>query len=69
MKRDFYVVIERDEDGFYVREVPGLPSCYSQGKTIDELLANLKEAVLLCLEKEKVETLPEFVGLQKVSLE
>jgi len=52
MKRDFYVVIEKDEDGYYVGEVPGLRGCYSQGKTIDELLENIKEAILLCLEDE-----------------
>jgi predicted RNase H-like HicB family nuclease len=70
VKRDFYVVVERDEDGFYVGEVPGLRACYSQGKTIDELLENIKEAILLCLEEEgDAKSLPEFVGLQKVSLE
>ena len=42
MKKEFYVMIEQDEDGFYVGEVPGLRACYSQGKTIDELLKNIK---------------------------
>jgi len=68
MKRDFYVVIEKDEDGYYVGEVPGLRGCYSQGKTIDELLENIKEAILLCLEDEGEEALPEFIGVQRVSL-
>ena len=68
MKGEFYVVIERDEDGFYVGEVPGLRACYSQGKTIDELLENMKEAILLCLEEAGEEPLPEFVGIQKVSI-
>jgi len=70
MKKDLYVVIERDEDGVYVGEVPGLRACYSQGKTIDELLTNIKEAIFLCLEEEgEAEVLPEFIGVQKVSLE
>jgi predicted RNase H-like HicB family nuclease len=47
--REFYVVIERDEDGFYVGEVPQLPACDSQGATLDELLKTMKEAILLCL--------------------
>jgi len=68
MKRDFYVVIEKDEDGYYVGEVPGLRGCYSQGKTIDELLENIKEAILLCLEDEGGEALPEFIGVQRLSL-
>ena len=69
MKKEFYVVIEKDEDGFYVGEVPSLRACYSQGRTLDELLRNVKEAILLCLEEGGTDTLPEFVGLQKVSLE
>lgn len=65
-KREFYVIIERDEDGYYVGEVPQLKGCYSQGETIDELLANIKEVIELCLEEEEDERLPEFVGIQKV---
>jgi predicted RNase H-like HicB family nuclease len=68
IKREFYVVIERDEDGYYVGEVPHLRGCYSQGETIDELLANIKEVIELCLESESEndETIPEFIGIQKV---
>lgn len=51
MKRDFYVIIERDEDGFFVGEAPQLRACYSQGKTIDELMENIKEVIQLCLEE------------------
>jgi predicted RNase H-like HicB family nuclease len=48
--REFYVIIERDENGYYVGEVPQLQACYSQGETIDELMANMKEVIELCLE-------------------
>ena len=41
MSHEFYVVIEKDEDGFFVGEVPQLKACYSQGKTIDELSVSL----------------------------
>jgi predicted RNase H-like HicB family nuclease len=64
--REFYVVIERDEDGFYVGEVPQLRACYSQGRTFDELMANIKEAIALCLEEEQPAFVPEFIGVQKV---
>lgn len=50
--QEFYVVIERDEDGIYVGEVPQLRACYSQGETIDELMTNIKEAIELCLEDQ-----------------
>ncbi|PHM10592.1 type II toxin-antitoxin system HicB family antitoxin [Nostoc sp. 'Peltigera malacea cyanobiont' DB3992] len=48
--REFYAIIERDEDGYYVGEVPQLKACYSQGETIDELMANMKQVIELCLE-------------------
>ncbi|MCX7593078.1 MAG: type II toxin-antitoxin system HicB family antitoxin [Fischerella sp.] len=51
-KREFYVIIERDEDGYYLGEVPQLKACYSQGETIDELMNNIKEVVELGLEQE-----------------
>lgn len=64
--QEFYVIIERDEDGYYVGEVPQLKACYSQGETIDELMDNIREVVELCLE-EQSEVLPfEFVGVQKI---
>ena len=66
--RDFYVMIERDEDGYYVGEVPQLRACYSQGRTLDELMANIREAIQLCLEDQEEKELPEFVGLQRVTL-
>lgn len=49
--RDFYVVIERDEDGLYVGEVPELKACYSQGETVDELMENIREVIEMCLEE------------------
>ena len=67
MKREFYVLIEQDEDGFFVGEVPQLRGCYSQGRTMDELLQNIREVIELCLEEQpSAGQWPEFVGLQKV---
>ncbi len=66
--REFYVLVEKDEDGFYVGEVPQLKSCYSQGKTLDELMINIKEVIELCLEEEDVSPLPEFVGIHKIEI-
>jgi predicted RNase H-like HicB family nuclease len=39
------VMIEQDEAGYYVAEVPALPGCLSQGKTREEAIANIKEAI------------------------
>ena len=65
---NFTVIIEKDEDGFYVGSVPALRGCHTQGKTIDELLENIKEAIELCLEVEKEAPKEEFVGIQQVKV-
>jgi len=41
--REFYVIIEEGEDGYYVAEVPQLRGCYTQAKTLDELMARVKQ--------------------------
>jgi predicted RNase H-like HicB family nuclease len=66
--REFYVMIERDEDGLFVGEVPQLRACYSQGRTIDELMSNMREVIALCLEETEDDIANEFVGVQKVSV-
>lgn len=40
-----HVIIDQDEKGYYVAEVPALPGCLSQGKTYEEAIANIKEAI------------------------
>ena len=66
-RREIYIVIERDEDGFFVGEAPQLRACYSQGRTLDELLVNMREVIELCLEdQDDLGQLPEFVGIQKL---
>jgi predicted RNase H-like HicB family nuclease len=51
LPRDFIVIIERDEDGMYVGEAPQFRACYSQGRTNDELMDNIREVIVLCLEE------------------
>jgi predicted RNase H-like HicB family nuclease len=64
--KEFYVVIERDEDGIYIGEVPQLKACYSQGETIDELMKNIREVIEMCLEELGEESTTEFIGVQRV---
>ncbi len=68
MAREFYVVIEKDQDGFFVGEVPQLKGCYSQGRSLDELMANIKEVIEMCLEEQEIDSITEFVGIQKVEV-
>jgi len=53
MAKDFYVIIGKDEDGFFVGEVSSLKGCYSQGKDINELIKNMQEIIALCLEDDQ----------------
>jgi len=68
MARDYTLIIERGEDGLLVGSILELPGCHTQGKTIEDLLSNIKEAIELYLEVEKPDVTTEFVGLQKISL-
>ena len=52
-KKGFYVVIEKDEDGYFVAEVPQLAGCHTQAKSLDELMTRAEEVVSLCLEANK----------------
>ena len=67
-QQDFYVIIERDEDGMYIGEVPQLQACYSQGETIDQLMANMREVIALCLEEMTEISISEFIGVQRVTV-
>ncbi len=50
---EFTVVVEPDENGFYVASVPLLQGCYTQGKTYEEALENIKDAIRLHIEARK----------------
>ncbi len=64
---EYTVIIERDEDGYYVGEVVELPGCFTQARSIEELLKRIKEAIELYLEETgEVEIKTEFIGLQRV---
>ena len=66
---EFNVLIEQDEDGIYVAKVPDIVGCYTQGKTVQEVLERIKEAIEVCLESEVDSITPlKFVSLQKVEI-
>jgi predicted RNase H-like HicB family nuclease len=68
-KKQFLVLIEKDEDGMLVGTVPSLKGCHTQAKTLPALLERIKEAIQLCLEVERTPLSPlEFVGLQEVEV-
>jgi len=70
MRYQFTVLIEKDEDGFYIAEVPELKSCYTQAKTFEELLKRIKEVIELCIEEQGLPLIQkQFVGVHQLELE
>ena len=69
MLRQFDVVIERDEEGFYVASVPQIPACHTQARSLDEITQRIREAIELCLDFEGApEHTLEFGGIQRVTI-
>jgi predicted RNase H-like HicB family nuclease len=67
VQRNFDVVVEKDEEGYYIASVPALPGCHTQARSLDELDRRVREAIELSLEVEGApENDLEFVGIQRV---
>jgi len=64
----FMTTIDRDEDGVWVVECPSIPGCISQGKTKDEALEHVKEAIVLCLEVRAERGMPLTVETNQVEV-
>lgn len=64
----FVVTIERDEDGAWITECPSIPGCISEGKTEDEALANIREAIIGCLEVRAERGMPLTVATREVEV-
>jgi predicted RNase H-like HicB family nuclease len=67
MNREFSVVIEKDEDGYFVASVPMLRGCHTQAKSLDVLMIRIKEAIELCLQVEDP-AVTEFIGIQRMAV-
>ncbi len=62
------VTLERDESGMVVAECPSIPGCVSQGRTEDEALANVREAIRACLEARAANGMPLTVAVREVEV-
>lgn len=62
------VILERDETGMIVAECPAIPGCVSQGQTEQEALANIREAIIGCLEVRAAQGLPLTVRTVEVEV-
>lgn len=64
----FIVTIDRDEDGMFVVEYPSIPGCVSQGKTEQEAIVNIKDAIKQCLEVRAERGMPLTVRMREVEV-
>jgi predicted RNase H-like HicB family nuclease len=67
-RREFSVVVERDSEGYYVANVPELPRCHTQARSLDKLMERIKEAIELCPEVEHDVPATEFFGVKRVAV-
>ena len=66
---NFPVIIEKDEDGFFVADCPDLPGCHTQGKTLEEAITNIRDAIKLNLKILKEETNVKIVDQDEIKFE
>ena len=70
----FQVIIEQDEDGFFVADVPALKGCHTQGKTFEEAMNNIREVITMCIQElkeegQQIETAyPEVIGIKTIEI-
>ncbi|MCR4335202.1 MAG: type II toxin-antitoxin system HicB family antitoxin [archaeon] len=66
---NFVVLVEQDASGWFVARVPDIQGCQTQGKTVEQALERVKEAIQVCVEVDKIRPSDmRFVGLQNVQV-
>jgi len=64
----FNVTFDRDEDGIWIVECPSIPGCVSQGRTKEEALENIKDAIAACLQVRAQRGFPLTIETQQVEV-
>jgi predicted RNase H-like HicB family nuclease len=62
------VTLDRDETGMIVAECPAIPGCISQGRTEEEAIANIREAIAVCVEARAANGMPVTVAIREVDV-
>jgi predicted RNase H-like HicB family nuclease len=71
MKKHYPIVIEQDKDGVFIVECPAFEGCRSYGKTMDEALSNIREAIQVCIdeiEEDELGALSTFIGVRDIEV-
>ncbi len=70
MLYEYDVIIEQDEEGWFVASVPELRGCHTQAKSLDEVMARIREAIAACVDDQGAGSKgSQFVGVQRVAIE
>ena len=64
----FTITIDQDEDGVWVAQCPAIPGCVSQGRTRDEAMLNIKDAISHCLEVRAERGMPLTIETQQIDV-
>lgn len=64
----FPIVVEVDEEGFFIVSCPSFQGCRTYGKTISEAMDNIKEVIEMCLEEEGSKDMNQFIGLRELEI-
>ncbi len=64
----FIITLDRDEDGVWISECPSIPGCVSQGQTKEEAVANIQEAIRLCLEVRAEQGMPLTIEIRHLDV-
>jgi len=70
----FQVIIEQDEDGYYIADVPALMGCHTQGRTFEEAIANIREVIAMCVQEMREDGVeidtqfPEVIGIKTLEI-
>ena len=65
---DLTVLLERDSEGWYVASVPDLPGCHTQGKTVEQALERVREAIVAYIEPDLQIEPMEFIGAHRIQV-
>ena len=63
------ILVEQDEDNFYIVSCSVFKGCHSYGSTIDEALNNIKEVIDMCIEEEKASEINRFIGFREMQVQ
>ena len=71
MLQEFDIIIEQDEEGWYVASVPALAGCHTQARSLDTLVERVKEAIEVYLEQERPDPGEglRFIGVQRLTVD